>query len=200
MALSGFPKTETLKDGTEVTLRPMGAGDLDVLHTFFCERVPKEDRHYLRYDVADRKEIARWIENLPHTRIERILMFEGDEVIADGAIEHHPHGWSRHIAGIRLVVARDRQGKGAGLILLKELVAQAQSKKAELIKAQAYESHSTALAVFQKLGFRMEAVLHGFAKDMEGERQNLVVMVRDVDELWQAMEDMLWQSDWRGDS
>ena len=31
---------------------------------------------------------------------------------------------------------------------------------------------------------------------MNDERQNLVVMVRDVDELWQAMEDMLWQSDW----
>lgn len=200
MVLSGLPKTATLKDGTEVTLRPMGPGDLDALHTFFTERVPVEDRQYLRYDVADRKEIERWIENIPHSRIERVLMLEGDEIIGDGAIEHHPHGWTRHIADIRLVVARDRQGLGAGLILLKELVHQAQHKKAEIIKAQAYEKHSTALAVFQKLGFRQEATLHGFAVDIAGERQDLVVMVRDVEELWQAMEDMIWHSDWRGDS
>jgi RimJ/RimL family protein N-acetyltransferase len=200
MVLTGLPKTATLKDGTEVTLRPLGEGDLDALCKFFSERVPEEDRHYLRYDVADRKVLARWIEDLPHTRIERVMIFKGDEIIANGAIEHHPHGWTRHIAEIRLVVARDIQGRGAGLLLLKELVAQAQAKHAELIKAQVYESHTTAMAVFQKLGFRMEAVLHGFAKDIDGNRQNLVVMVRDVEELWQAMEDMLWQSDWRGDS
>jgi len=200
MVLSGLPKTATLKDGTKVTLRPMEPGDLGALHTFFTERVPVEDRQYLRYDVADRKEIERWIANLPHTRIERVLMFEGDEVIGDGAIEHHPQGWTRHVADIRLVVARNRQGKGAGLVLLKELVHQAQHKKAEIIKAQAYERNSAALAVFKKLGFRQEAVLHGLAVDLAGERQDLVVMVRDVEELWQAMEDMLWQSDWRGDS
>jgi len=97
-------------------------------------------------------------------------------------------------------VSREYQGKGAGILLLKELVLLAQGKKADLLQAQVFENSPTGIAVFQKLGFRIEAVLRGFAMDIKGNRQNLVVLVRDVSELWKRMEDLLLESDWRGDS
>ena len=200
MVLSGKQKTARLKDGTEVTLRELTSEHLDALHKFFCEAVPEEDRLFLKHNVVDRKVLEGWVEGRTNQAVRRVLMFHGDEVIADGAIEHHAHGWSSHVAEVRLVVARAYHGKGAGLLLLKELVQDAQTRGVELMKAQVFENSPNGLAVFQKLGFRMEAVLHGLAKDIKGNRQNLVVLLRDVDELWRDMEDLLWQGDWRGDS
>ncbi|MEW6073810.1 MAG: GNAT family N-acetyltransferase [Planctomycetota bacterium] len=200
MTLSEYPKTATLKDGTEVTLRPMVAADVDALHAFFAKDVPEEDRLYLRDDVADRRVVEGWTRNIDYDRVLPILMFRGQRVIADGAIRHNPHGWSRHMAEVRLVVARAYQGKGAGFVLLKELVHVAQSKKAQMLLARVFENSPGGISTFQKLGFRVEAVLHDFATDIKGRRQNIAVLVRDVDELWTSMEDLLWHGDWRSDS
>ncbi len=76
----------------------------------------------------------------------------------------------------------------------------ASAANVDMIQAQVFENTPGGLTVFQRLGFRIEAVLRGFALDIKGERQNMVVLVRDVAELWKSMEDMLWESDWRGDS
>ncbi len=200
MDLSEYPKTVKLKDGTQVTVRPMVSDDLDRLHAFFSQDVPEEDRLFLKNDVADRSMIEYWANNLDYDKVLPILMLDGDRVVADGTIRHHAHGWSSHMAEVRLVVARQIQNQGAGLLLLKELVALARQKGVEMIQAQAFEGAPTGLAVFQKMGFRIEAVLRNFANDIKGNRQNLVVLVRDVTELWKRMEDLLWESDWRGDS
>lgn len=200
MALKGYPKTAKLKDGTEVMLRPMVADDLDALHHFFCHEVPEEDRMHLRDDVADYATIERWARHLNYDRTLPILMFQGERIIADGTIAHTPHGWSSHLAEIRLVVARSVQGKGAGVVLLRELVQAAQAKRAELLVGQVFENSPDGVAIFQKMGFQIEAVLRGFACDIKGNRQNLVILVRDVNELWTRMEDLLWETDWRRDS
>jgi len=200
MDLSEFPKVTKLKDGTKVTLRPMIAEDLEALHRFFVEDVPEEDRLHLRDDVAKRSVVEKWASKLNYDKVVPILMLVDGRIIADGTLRHHPHGWSSHMAEVRLVVARDQQQKGAGMVLLKELVHLAQMKNVDMIQAQVFENTLGGLTVFQRLGFRIEAVLRGFALDIKGERQNMVVLVRDVAELWQSMEDMLWASDWRGDS
>ena len=200
MELSDYPKTVTLKDGSSAIMRPMVIEDLDALHRFFTEDVPEEDRMHLKDDVADREVLEGWASKLNYDKVLPILMLDGERIIADGTIKHTPRGWSSHLAEIRLVVSREYQGKGAGILLLKELVLLAQGKKADLLQAQVFENSPTGIAVFQKLGFRIEAVLRGFAMDIKGNRQNLVVLVRDVSELWKRMEDLLLESDWRGDS
>jgi len=101
---------------------------------------------------------------------------------------------------VRLVVARDHQGKGAGLVMLRELVNIAHEKGVEIITAQTFEDADKGVGLFKRLGFRIEAVLSNFAKDIEGNRKNLMILVRDAEELWQEMEDLLLDSDWRGDS
>ncbi len=200
MELSDYPKTVKLKDGSSAIMRPMVIEDLDALHRFFIDDVPEEDRMHLKDDVADREVLEGWASKLNYDKVLPILMLDGERIIADGTIKHTPRGWSSHLAEIRLVVSREYQGKGAGILLLKELVLLAQGKKADLLQAQVFENSPTGIAVFQKLGFRIEAVLRGFAMDIKGNRQNLVVLVRDVSELWKRMEDLLLESDWRGDS
>jgi L-amino acid N-acyltransferase YncA len=200
MVLSGYPKTAKLKDGTLVTLRPMVAGDLDALHEFFSKDVPEEDRQFLKDDVADRKVIENWVEKLDYDRVLPILVFHGDRVIGDGTLKQYAGGWFGHMGEARMVIAREYQGRGAGVLLLKELVQVAHVRKTELLQAQILEDMPNGIAVFQKMGFRVEAVLRDFAQDRKGKRQNLVIMVRDVSELWKRMEDLLLESDWRGDS
>ena len=56
-------KTETLKDGKKVIIRPLTSKDLDKLMAFY-KTLPPEDRKYLRVDVTDRKIVA---ERIPRT-------------------------------------------------------------------------------------------------------------------------------------
>ena len=52
--------------------------------------------------------------------------------------------------------------------------------------------------VFEKMGFREEAVLLKYAKDHEGRKQDLILMRCDLEGLWKQMEESIWETDWRG--
>jgi hypothetical protein len=51
-------KTERMKDGTEVEIRRLAAGDIDRLMDFYGS-LPEEDRKYLKFDVMDKKVVAK---------------------------------------------------------------------------------------------------------------------------------------------
>lgn len=52
MILYEYPKRTTLKDGTELTLRPLRKEDQQALYEYFM-RMPPEDRMGLKDDVTD---------------------------------------------------------------------------------------------------------------------------------------------------
>ena len=60
MILYEYPKRTTLRDGTELTLRPLRKEDQQALHEYFL-RMPPEDRMGLKDDVTDLEVIEHWI-------------------------------------------------------------------------------------------------------------------------------------------
>ena len=64
---SAYPQTVTLRDGTTVAIRPLLADDREEICNFF-ERVPEDDRAFLKEDVIDRREVEAWLDLLdPNT-------------------------------------------------------------------------------------------------------------------------------------
>jgi len=187
-------KTETLKDGTQVTIRDLRLDDLDPLLAFY-RGLPPEDRKYLRVDVTDREIVSQRIKRLETGEVARIVALRGAEIVADGLLEMSGDTWSKHQGEIRVFVAQPFRQKGLGTTLIRELYFVAVKKNLESIVARMMRPQVEAEHIFRRLGFR-ELILPDFAKDLEGATQDLIIMTCSVKDLWKEL-DHLMTSDWQ---
>ncbi|MBL7047226.1 MAG: GNAT family N-acetyltransferase [Candidatus Marinimicrobia bacterium] len=189
-------KKVKLKNGTDVTIRPMRKKDLDRSHTFF-QNLPAEDREYLRVDVTKREIVKKRIRAMKSGKIKRLVSVVDDEIVAEGSLEMETNGWKGHIGELRLIVASSLKRKGLGMLMARELYFLAASNKLEEVTVEMMRPQKAAQNIFKKLGFREEAILPDYVKDISGKKQDLIVMVCDLKEMWQELEDYLEVSDWQ---
>ena len=181
-------KKYTLKDGSVISIRAMTKNDINALHDFF-QRIPEDDRLFLKHDVADKKVIEAWAKSLDYNTVLPLLAFDKDnKIVGDATLHMKDYGWSRHIGEIRIVVARAWRSKGVGLALLKEIFMAALEKKLSKIVAQMAADQKGALKVFEKIGFSKEAELENHIIDLKGQTHNLIIMSNDVKEAVKSME------------
>ena len=189
-------KVMTLKDGTEVIIRPLKNDDLEKSFTFFQE-LPEEDRAYLRVDVTKHDVVKQRIQAMKRGKVKRLVALYGDEIVADGSLELEGHGWKEHIGELRLIVARSFQRKGLGTLMARELYTLATSEKIEEIVVKMLQPQVAARGIFKKLGFSEDVTLREYVKDISGTKQDLIVMRCDLKSLWREMEDYLAETDWQ---
>ena len=189
-------KTERMKDGTEVTIRRLVANDIDRLMEFYGS-LPEEDRRYLKFDVTDRKVVAKRLRRVESGDDIRIVAVHGGVLVASGALELSGEGWSKHQGEIRVMVARPFQHRGLGTIMIRELYFIAVQNKIETIVARMMRPQAGAQKVFHRLGFRDETMLPDFVKDLQGGSQDLIVMTCDVKDLWKELDRNFSESDWQ---
>jgi len=188
--------TVTLKDGSEVLIRELTADDVDRSLAFF-KALPEEDRIFLRRPVETKESVIRRVRTMESGFARRLVATVGKKIVADGALELDPDGWSEHVGEIRLIVARDYQGKGLGQLMAFELYRLANIEKVEEIIVRIMGPQTGVQRMFEKMGFRREAELHDYVKDMKGVKHDLVLMRCRLQELWLRMEDEMTTSDWR---
>lgn len=191
-----FSKTLKLADGRNILIRPLAKQDGPALLEFFAA-LPKEDRLFLKEDVTQKDVIDRWIEELNFNKVLPLVAEKDSRIIGDATLHFNMHGWQKHMAEIRCVVSRDFQKKGLGTALMRELVSRAEEKGIVKLSAYMMTSQKSAQRAFERLGFKKEAELQDFVKDISGKTHNLVVMVNDVSDLWQKMEDLILDYDIR---
>lgn len=188
-------KKTTLKDGTEVLIREMRADDADASYDFF-QALPDEDRAYLRRRIDTREAVVDRIKKMESGKVVRLVALVADRIVADGALEIHSHHWMEHIGEIRLIVAHDFQGKGLGELMALELYAIANRRKLEEIIVEMMGTQPGVQRIFERLGFRKEAEFKQFVKDVNGKKQDLVVMRCPLAILWDTLEEHVAASDW----
>jgi L-amino acid N-acyltransferase YncA len=185
-----------LKDGTTIVIRPMTEDDVDKSWAFF-KKLPQEDRAYLRVDVTKRDVVEQRIRDMQSGVVKRIVAVVGDEIVADGALELAGAGWKRHVAELRLIVARPYQRKGVGMLMARELYNLASAANVEDVVVEMMAPQTSARRIFHTLGFKEEAVFPRFVKDITGRRQDLVVMRSELGALWHELEEKVSLSDWQ---
>lgn len=191
-----YPKKARLRDGREVTLRPMVESDLEGLVAFF-KSLPAEDRLFLKSDVTNREVIEKWVKNIDYNSVLPILATADDAIVADATLHLNQHGWQRKSGEIRCVVARSYQGSGLGTLLVGELVQHAAARGIERLMSQMTTDQQEAIKVFQRVGFKREAVLRRHVVDVEGNWRDLVIMTNNTSDIWREMEDLLMNLDVR---
>ena len=189
-------KTERMKDGTEVTIRRIVSNDIDRLMEFYGS-LPEEDRRYLKFDVTDRKVVAKRLRRIETGDDIRIAAVHGGVVVASGALELSGEAWSKHQGEIRVLIARPFQHRGLGTIMIRELYFVAVQNKIETIVARMMRPQVGAQKVFRRLGFRDETMLPDFVKDLQGGSQDLIVMTCNVKDLWKELDRTFSESDWQ---
>jgi L-amino acid N-acyltransferase YncA len=189
-------KLVKLNDGTEVIIRQIRRDDLDRALAFF-QRLPEEDRMFLRYDVTKRENVARGIKRVAKGEVKRLVALHGDDIVADGALELEGHSWKEHVGELRLIVARRFQRRGLGTLMARELYLLAAKHQVDELMVRMMRPQVGARKIFRKLGFQEAGVLPDYVKDLHGIRQDMVVMRCDLETLWREMEDLVILSDWR---
>ncbi len=178
-----YPKEVKVKDGSTVVLKPFEKKDKDALLLFF-QKLPEEDRLFLKDNVTDPAVVERWAVELNYDKVFPILAWKGSEVVADATLHKNIGGWMKHVGTIRIAVAREYQKQGLGSILANELFLHALQCGLEKIVAEMMETQTGAKKVFEKLGFKQEAVFHGHVRDQIGVRHDLLVLTKDLEEFW----------------
>jgi len=187
MMIEGYPRTVTLKDGTKVTIRPLAARDEASLKEFFLE-LPEEDRQFLREDATRPEVVERFIRTLGDETVFPLIAEHAGRIAGDATLHRDRHGWSTHVAQIRVVVAREFQHKGLGTALARCLVRHAIGIGLDKLVAEVVENQHAAKRAFEKLGFVEEAVLKGHVRDIHGIKRNLVILANDCSQIWETME------------
>lgn len=174
-----YQKEGVLKDGSRVILRPMVQEDREKLLAFF-QGLDAHDLLYLRSDVRDPAVIDRWVNNIDYRRAFPLIAETQGRIVGDATLHMRLMGWKRHVGNVRVVVAKDYQGKGLGTLLINELVELAGEYGLEKLIAEIHLQAHNALAAFKSAGFSTKAVFEDLVKDVTGRSSDLVVMVCDV--------------------
>lgn len=187
MKSQGLPCQRTLRDGTAVTIRRQETTDAKALLEFYRD-LPEEDRQYLDDDVTTPEWISRFIQKTDfHTRYPIVAEVAG-RIIGHAWLIRTPQGWMSHVGQLRFAVARDQQRKGVGSTLVREILHIAETLGLDMMTARVLEDQVNVLRTFEKLGFKREAVLQGYVRDVQGHRRNLVILGNDISRIWDAME------------
>lgn len=188
--LAKYPKTIQCRDGLEVTVRPMEAGDFDIVRAFFTN-LPMEDRLFLRDDATRPEVLAGWFVGLDYAKRIPILALHGGEVVGHALLDGEQRGWSRHVAEVRVVVADAYKKRAVGSVLARELFDLANSMGFEKVIGQMMDTQSAARTMFERMGFVAEARLAGHIKDLSGEKHDLLIMSCSLDDAWARMQELL---------
>ncbi len=188
-----YPKEIALRDGSRVMLRPCTQGDTDILFDFF-KALTDRDRRYFKHDVNRRQTIAGWCEDLNYDKVLPLLAVADDgaaaQVVANGTLHTEEHGWSTHVARIRLQVRPSHRRRGLGQAMVRELCDRAHLRGIDKIQAHLRADNERGLRLMRKIGFVDEGVFKKHAVDKRGRRHDIIVLYQDLEDLWRLMEEM----------
>jgi L-amino acid N-acyltransferase YncA len=173
--LAAYPKSVNLPDGTRVTLRSLIPQDRAEVGDFF-ERVPEDDRAFLKEDLINRYEVEVWLDNIDIERETVIVAVSDKQIVGSAVLQRQRHGWSRHVGEIRIVADPAYRRRGLGHALAAAIMDLAEEAGLQKVLAEMVSDRPEPIRVFKRLGFRTEATFNDQVKDRYGNTHDLLVM------------------------
>jgi L-amino acid N-acyltransferase YncA len=172
---AAYPKTLKLADGASVTIRALIPQDRAEVGLFF-DRVPEEDRAFLKEDLLNREEVEIWLDEIDIDRETVMVAQSGKLIVGTAVLERQRNGWSRHVGDIRIVADPALRRRGLGHLLAQTIFDLAKNAGVEKLTAEMVADEPGPIRVFKRLGFRTEATLNDQVKDRNGNKHDLLVM------------------------
>jgi len=186
-ATPSYPRTD-LVDGIEVTLRLMTGQDRAAMLSF-AQSLRPHDLLFLRRDIKQASSIDDWVEDIERGELTTILALVRGDIVGYSSVQRSGLDWSAHVGELRVLIAESMRHKGLGKLLTKEAFAVALAAGVEKMMAQMTVDQKGAIAAFEGLGFRPEALLRDQVRDREGKKHDLLVLSHDTSEPLTSDED-----------
>ncbi len=135
---------------------------------------------FLRRDITRPESIDLWVRGIERDRIITLLAERDGSVLGYATIDRGDLDWSRHVAELRVLVSPAMRGKGLGRVLTGEAFAIGLELGIEKMVAQMTVDQKGAVAVFEAMGFRPEALLRDHVKDRDGKKHDLLILSHEV--------------------
>src|ERR1700730_14057432 len=184
--IRSYPLHVTTEAG-DLELRMMGPAD-EAGGLEFAQQLPRHDLLFLPRNISEPKVLAAWIKEIERGSITSLLAVKSDRVVGCGTIVRDELSWSPHVGEIRNVVSPDVRGQGVGRALSQETFALALSLGLEKLLVQMTVDQTGAIAIFEGLGFKAEALLHDHVRDLAGNKHDIVVLAHNVSQVRAQME------------
>jgi RimJ/RimL family protein N-acetyltransferase len=155
----------------------------------FAQKLPTHDLLFLPRNISQPKVLSAWINEIERGVIVSLLAIRDSKVVGCGTLVRDPHSWSPHVGGIRMVVSKDVRGQGVGRALSQETFALALSTPGiEKLVAQMTVDQQAAIALFESLGFKAEALLRDHVRDASGQTHDIVVLGHNIAQFGDQLE------------
>jgi L-amino acid N-acyltransferase YncA len=179
-----YPKECILKDCQEAVIRPLDKEDEAQL-TEFYQQIPEDDRWYMRYDVADPQVLKKWIQRIEGDQVTSIVALCGSRIVGHGSLHLRNFGVTQHVGRIRISVLPDYRRQRLGTWLMLDLIQLALDKGLEEVRIDLVGGvEDAAIGGAKGLDFFKAGVLRDYAKDPDGQRHDLVIMVKHLHKGW----------------
>jgi RimJ/RimL family protein N-acetyltransferase len=174
-------------DAGEIEFRLMSRTD-EVAVLDFAQKLPTHDLLFLPRNISQPKVLSAWINEIERGDITSLLAVQAGKVVGCGTLVRDPHSWSPHVGEIRMVVSQDVRGQGVGRALSQQSFALALGAGLEKLSVQMTVDQQAAIALFESLGFKAEALLREHVRDVEGNKHDIVVLGHNVAQVRAQME------------
>ena len=174
-------------DAGEIEFRLMSRDDAAAVLSF-AQGLPTHDLLFLPRNISQPKVLSAWISEIERGAITSILAVKDGRVVGCGTLVRDPLSWSPHVGEIRMVVASEVRGQGVGRALSQETFALALGAGLEKLTVQMTVDQGAAIALFEGLGFRAEALLRDHVRDIQGKTHDIVVLGHNVAQVQAQLE------------
>src|SRR5580698_8476386 len=131
----------------------------------FAQALPTHDLLFLPRNISEPKVLSAWIKEIERGSIISLLAVKSGSVVGCGTIVRDALSWSPHVGEIRMVVSSDVRGLGVGRALSQETFALALGVGLEKLQVQMTVDQTGAIAIFEGLGFKAEALFRDHVRD-----------------------------------
>jgi RimJ/RimL family protein N-acetyltransferase len=154
----------------------------------FAKKLPTHDLLFLPRNISQPKVLSAWINEIERGDITSLIAVKDGIVVGCGTLVRDPRSWSPHVGEIRMVVSLDVRGKGVGRALSQETFALALCVGLEKLSVQMTVDQQAAIALFESLGFKAEALLRDHVQDVGGKKHDIVVLGHNVAQVQAQLE------------
>lgn len=148
----------------------------------FATALPEHDLLFLGRDLRHPRVIEAWLGAVGQGWIDSLVAEDESTsaLLGTAALVRDPLGWSPHVGEVRLLVSADLRGAGLGRDLLEAVFAAARERGLLKLTARMTPDQAGAVALFESLGFRGEAMLKEQVMDQAGNRFDLAILSYDA--------------------
>jgi len=163
------------------TIRRFRPADAEAMLAF-AKGLPEHDLLFLGRDLRHPRVIEAWLAAIEEGWIDSLVAEDDDDrtIVGTAALVRDPLGWSTHVGEVRLLVDAEHRGAGLGRDLVEALFACAARHDLAKLSARMTPDQQAAVALFEGLGFRAEALLRDEVRDRAGTSHDLAILSLDL--------------------